>query len=86
MSRNDVLKLRDRILESHLIITEMQHHHLQLPIYLNCFHYKTVLVLSTEETVTTHNYECTVFCSVIKRPTTLQLTKQDHFNLVKLVA
>jgi len=60
--------------------------HLQLPVYLNCFHYKTVLESSIEETVTTHNYECIVFCSVIKRPTTLQLTEQDHFNLVKHVA
>ena len=65
---------------------EMNHHHMQLPIYLNCFHYNTVLVWSIEETVTTHNYACVVFCSIIKRPTTLQLTEQDHFNLVKLVA
>lgn len=87
MSRNEVLKLRNCILESHLITTEMHHHHhLQLPIYLNCFHSKTVLELSVEEKETTHNYECIIFCSIIKRPTTLQLTEHDHLNLVKLLA
>jgi len=34
----------------------------------------------------THNYECIVFCSTIKRPATLQPIEQDHFNLVKLAA
>jgi hypothetical protein len=40
----------------------MNHHHLQLPIYLNCFHYKTVLELSIGETVTTQLW---VYCILL---------------------